>query len=817
MNSPIIVPYQDAYAATLNYFNGDELATSVFLDKYALKDNNQNLLESTPKDMHLRIAKELARVEKSKFKQPLSEEEIFSYLDGFKRIVPQGSPMYGIGNPYQYVTLSNCYVLESPLDSYGSIHRTDEQLSQISKRRGGCGIDISNLRPAGTPTKNAARTSTGIVSFMERYSNSIREVGQAGRRGALMLTISVHHPQILDFVKAKKDLKKVTGANISIRYSNEFLSAVEKDKEYELRFPVDSITPEISIKISAKSVWVEIVKTAWESAEPGSLFWQTILDNSPADCYSNFGFTTISTNPCSELPLSVLDSCRIFLQNLFSYVKNAWKSNAYFDFEEFSKDAVIMQRLMDDVIDLELECIERIIDKIKKDPEPEKVKNVELDLWKQIKYSCYNGRRTGSGITALGDTLAALGIKYGSEKSIKVTGEIYKTLKLSCYRSSVDMAKELGPFPVWKYALEKDNLFLNRIKEEDEKLYNDMKKYGRRNIALLTTAPAGSVSILTQTTSGIEPLFMTSYKRRKKINPNDSNAKVDFVDQSGDSWQEFTIYHSKLEGWKKVIGKNDEKESPYYGCCAEDLDWKQRVKLQAEATKHIDHAISSTINLPEDVTTEKVAEIYETAWKLGCKGITIYRKNCRSGVLIEDKDTKTHTEGKIKKNQAPKRPSTLPCGVHTVKVKNREYFVLVGLLENDPYEIFAGENTLEITKNTTKGELTKLKRGMYKLTLEDGYVHSSINKNCPDEEEAITRLVSTSLRHGADISFIVHQLEKIQGDMFGFSKAIARVLKKYVPDGTKISGETCQSCNQTSLVRQEGCVTCLSCGWTKCS
>jgi len=809
--------YNEAFQASVDYFSGDELAAKVFVDKYALRNEEQEFLELTPTDMHWRIAKELHRIEEKKFKKPLSLDEIFSYLDRFKRLVPQGGPMSGIGNPYQCMTLSNCYVIgtDPACDSYGGICRVDEQLVQISKRRGGVGLDISHIRPAGSATKNAARTSTGIVPFMERYSNSIREVGQSGRRGALLISLSVHHPEVIDFATVKHDLTKVTGANISIKLTDEFLNAVENDEEYEQRWPVDSSEPKISKKVRARDVWDKIIASARNMAEPGLLFWDNIIRESPADSYAKFGFRTISTNPCSELTLSILDSCRLFLANLFGYVIHPFTKDAYFDFDLFYKEAQILQRFMDDMIDLEIECIDKIIKKIKTDPEPDDVKRSELDLWKQIRKACTDGRRTGSGITALADTMAACGIKYGSDESIEFTGKVYKTLKLGCYRSSVDMAKELGAFPVWDYELEKDCAFLKRIEEEDPQLYKDMKKYGRRNIALLTTPPAGSVSIETQTSSGIEPVFMLSYTRRKKGNPNDKNVRVDFVDQNGDCWQEFEVYHPKLKMWMEITGKKDLEKSPYYGCCAEEINWVQRVKLQAAAQKHVDHSISSTINLPEDVTTEQVAEIYTAAWKSGCKGITVYRKNCRTGVLV-DKNSLNKRGEKIQKTTAPSRPKLLPADVHHIKVKGEEYFVLVGMLNHEPYEIFSGKNGF-IGKNVTGGTLLKVKRGHYRLEAEDdNVIMDDISNYCTDEEEALTRLASISLRHGADVNFIVHQLEKVKGDMYGFAKSMVRVLKKYIKDGEKVAGEKCGSCSAESLQRREGCVICMNCGWSKC-
>lgn len=799
-----VVTYDEALKESVQYFDGDELAAKVFLDKYALHDNSGNLLEKTPTDMHRRIAKELARIEKSKFKSPMSEEEIFAYLDKFKKIVPQGSPMYGIGNPYQYVTLSNCYVLASPLDSYADIHRADEELSHISKRRGGVGLDLSNLRPAGSPTKNSSRNSSGIIPFIRRYSNSIREVGQDGRRGALMITLSVHHPQVLDFANIKRDLGEVTGANLSIKYTDEFLKAVANNTDYEQRFPVDSKTPIISIKVSARKVWDDICSCAHFMAEPGILFIDNIIKNSPADCYS--GFETVSTNPCAELPLCPYDSCRLLFLNLFTYIKNIFTKKAYFDFIEFFKDAVIAQRFMDDIVDLELECIKRIIKKVMNDPEPDDVKVREISLWKKIYKKCESGRRTGTGVTAIGDVIAGLRLKYGSKKSIALVKRIYKTLKLACYRSSVDMAKELGPFPEWNYEKEKDNEFLLRIKREDSKLYSDMKKYGRRNIALLTTAPVGSGSILTQTSSGIEPLFTLSFIRRKKINPSDKNATIDFKDDSGDCWQEFKVLHPKLKLWMEVTGEKDIKKSPWWGSCAEDLDWKKRVELQSKAQMHVDHSISSTLNLPETVTVDRVKEIYETAWRSGCKGITIYRKNCRTGVLIDEK-----------KINPIKRPKELPCDIYYYKIKDKELFVAIGLKEGKAYEIFAGQNKKYLTKEVEQGIIVKLQRGHYKIiTNNEEVMIKDMSKILNSEESALTRMVSISLRHSVDVSFIVQQLEKVEGDFQSLAKCLIRALKSYIKDGTKVHGENCSSCGNSNLIRSSGCITCVDCGWSKC-
>ena len=805
--------YEESLESSREYF-GNDLSARAFVDKYALRNKENELLECAPKDMHRRIAKEIARVEKKKFKNPLSYKEILTYLEDFKRIIPQGSPAYGIGNRHQYVSISNCFVLHEPDDSYAGIMYTDQQLVQISKRRGGNGISLNKLRPADAPTNNSSRTSTGVVSWMRRYSHSNREVGQSGRRGALMLSLNVKHPQIVDFITSKNDEVSVTGANISAQYTDEFLEAVQKNKNFTLQWPIDSKTPEITSQVKAKDIWKITVHNAWNRAEPGVLFWDNILRESPADCYADVGFRTVSTNPCGELPLSVLDSCRLLVINLFNYVVDPYTTKAKFDFDSFRADAMIAQRFMDDIVDLELESIDRIIKKIKSDPEPEFVKASELDTWVRIRAACENGRRTGTGITALGDTLAALNIKYGSIKSINVTEHIYKTLKLAAYRSSVDMAMELGPFPVWDFAKEKKNPFLLRIKDEDPQLYSDMKKYGRRNIALLTTAPTGTTSMMASlaekhhgTTGGIEPLFMESYTRRKKGNPGDADFRSDFVDELGDHWMEFTVYHPGIKLWMEATGETDTTKSPYHGACSPDIDWVNRVKMQAAAQKHVDHSISSTVNLPNDVTEEEVDKIFLTAWKSGCKGITVYRQGCRTGVMIAK-------ERGIKKVNAVKRGKELECDVHHISVQGQPYFVLVGLHDGDPYEVFAGKNGF-IGKKVKKGVIIKKGRKQYKAVFDDEAELSPIAAFTTSDEEVITRLISTSLRHGTDIAFLIHQLEKTQGDLQCFSKSIVRALKKYVKDGTKVYGEDCPECGQ-ALSRQEGCVSCLSCGWGRC-
>lgn len=1126
------------------YFCGDSLPAKVWVDKYALRDKNNNVVETTPDEMHWRLAREFSRVDRAKFGDfaGYSPDFVYGFLKDFKYIIPQGGPMYGIGNPYQMASLSNCYTIAIPGDSYGAILHADEQLVQISKRRGGVGIDLSALRPSGFATSNAARTTSGIVAWMRRYSNSIREVGQNGRRGALMETLSVHHPQVLDFARAKLDKKDVTGANVSVRLTDEFMEAVKEGRDYVQCWPVDAKEPEFVRHVDAREVWRELIRCAWQSAEPGLLFWDNILRESPADCYADVGFRTVSTNPCqpgwaklltpsgirqmkdvnegdliwsksgwtkvvrkwssgvkqvfrygttsccffgtrdhrlvcqghkvradeaeavdilsgpfalvneydqqavmdglmigdgswhnasskpylnighkdfdyfssevsrlivghnsvakhyrygvvttatrdelaytylrkvptryiegnlkivvsflrglysangsvvagrvtlkassfrivedvqlmlssvgirsyyttnrehvvrfvngdytcrqsydlnitvdrekflqligfiqnykneklasyirsmnkagrppkstydivkeelvseeevfdiavdndtstywtqgcdvsncSELPLCPLDSCRLLLLNLFSYVSDPFTKDARFNSSRFVEHARVAQRLMDDLIDLELECIDRILQKVEADPEPAHVKERELNLWKTVYDKCFQGRRTGTGLTAVGDTLAALGIPYGSDKSIDFVEKVYRDLKLACYRESVEMAKKLGPFPVWDAEKEKDCPFLKRIKDEDPQLYEDMQKYGRRNIALLTTAPAGSVSLVAgprpyfQTTSGIEPLFTDApYTRRKKINDGDTESRIDFVDQNGDRWQHFEVFHPKIRMWMDVTGETDWAKSPYHGCCANDLDWTQRVKLQAAAQLHLDHGISSTVNVPKEVSQDEVAEIYLTAWEAGCKGITVYRDGCRDGVLVQG----ASPPEKVNKTKAPKRPKDLPCDIHVSRVKGVDYTVLVGLFGGEPYEVIAGPyKDIKTRCQHGKGALTKVGRGHYRLVSGEEVLCESVTAHCDDDQEALTRMVSTSLRHGADISFVVTQLSKVRGHIMGFAKCLARVLKKYVKDGTIISGEQCEACGG-KLLFAEGCSNCPGCGWSKCS
>lgn len=800
---------EEARKATLEYFDNDELATDVFLNKYALKDKDGNFLEKTPTEMHWRLANEFARIEQKKFKKPLTAQQIFDYFDHFRYIIPQGSPMYGIGNPHQIASISNCFVVDSPLDSYGSILETDAQLVQISKRRGGVGTDLSHLRPNQTPTNNAARTSSGIVPFMQRYSNSIREVGQDGRRGALMLTLCAHHPQIIDFARSKIDNTKVTGANISIRLSDEFLRAVEADEDYEQRWPVDSAKPKISKKVSSKRVWREIIELAHQTAEPGLIFWDTLIRESPADCYAEFGFRTISTNPCGELPLPALDSCRLLLKNLLSFVKDAYRPGAFFDYDKFYEYSKVAQRLMDDMIDLEVECVDKIIAKIHSDPEPMGVKQKELEMWSRVRKMAVYGRRTGTGLTGWGDAIAALGLKFGSEEAIQLVGEISKVFKHACYESSIEMAEELGSFPIWGHELEKDNPFLLRLGKERPDLWERMKSSGRRNIALLTTAPAGSVSIEAQVTSSGEPMFALSFTRKRKINPNDTKTHADSVDQNGDRWTHYTVHEHGIKRWMKATGETDITKSPYYGCTAHDINWENRVKMQAAAQKHIDHSISSTINLPTDISVEEVQKIYETAWKSGCKGVTVYREGCRTGVLVTNKP-QTH----LVKTVAPKRPKSLPAQMFHPTLKGQKYFVAVGLMDDEVYEVFAGKNG-QIHGST--GRIEKIRRGHYTFLDEDGtIVVDNLAELCSEDEEALLRVISTALRHGSETRFLTEQLEKTRGGMESFAKVIARVLKRYIPDGARVSGDSCQACGHPELHRENGCVLCRNCGWTKC-
>lgn len=824
-----VYSHEEATKQSLVYFNGDEFAANVFVSKYALRDNDNNILEATPTEMHRRLAKEFARIERN-YPNSLTEDQIFAFFDRFQWIIPQGSPMSAIGNPYQIQSCSNCFVIPSPEDSYGGILKTDQEQAQIMKRRGGVGTDISTIRPRGRRTNNAARTSDGIGVFMERFSNTCREVAQNGRRGALMLTCSGHHPEVSTFINIKKDRTKVTGANISLRLSNEFMNAVKNATDVELRWPTNCINPVISEQHSASKLWDEIIDSAWNSAEPGLLFWDTAQKYTPSDIYKDFGFESIATNPCGEIILSAYDSCRLMCVNLLSFVMNPYTSNAKFNFEEYNRIVEIAQRLMDDMIDIELEQIDKILAKIDADPESDEVKTTERTLWQRIRAACANGRRTGLGITALGDTLAALGIRYGSAESIAMTEEIYKALAIGSYRSSCIMAHERGVFPVFDAKLEERHPFLQRIWDAAPDVSELYRKHGRRNIANTTTAPTGSVSTMTQTTSGIEPAFALWYTRRKKINPGDGkSARVDFVDAMGDKWQEFIVLHHGFQSyltvngldWNEINGNADHplvKSSPYYRATANDVDWIASVDIQAVAQKWIDHAISKTCNVPNDTPKELVAKVYMKAWESGCKGFTVYRDGCRSGVLLaapENKLAARLIDEQIRKTTAPKRPKILKCDIHHTKSRGEDFFVLVGILNGHPYEVFAGGNGC-IT-HEKHGTITKLSRGKYHLDAEDGTSVKDICDLLTDEQAVITRMISLSLRHGSDIAFVVDQLEKSPGDMTNFGKALARVLKKYIKDGTTVTGYTCESCGSNQVIRQEGCATCKDCGNSKCA
>ena len=816
--------FDEAFKDSLEYFKGDELAANVFVSKYALSDSDGTLIETNPSQMHERMAKEFARIEEM-YPNPLSENDVLELLRDFKFVVPQGSPMSGIGNPYQIQSLSNCFVVDSPADSYGGILKTDQEQVQIMKRRGGVGFDISTIRPSGLSTSNAAKTTDGIGVFMERFSNSCREVAQGGRRGALMLTVSVHHPDIETFINIKRDLKKVTGANISIRLSDEFMEAVEADKNYHLRFPVDPNSDHIvNIEKPAREIWDQIIESAHASAEPGLLFWDNVLKYTPAEAYAEDGFHTISTNPCSEITLSAYDSCRLLLLNLTSFVSDPFTKKASFDYKLFREKTVQAQRLMDDLIDLELECVDKIISKIESDPEPLETRVVELDMWNRIKQAALNGRRTGLGVTGLGDTLAMLGLQYGSKNSIRKTESIYKELALASYYSSCILAKERGSFPVYDFKKEQDHEFIQRIFDADPELREMHRAHGRRNIAITTTAPCGSVSVLTQTTSGIEPAFMLKYTRRKKINPTDTSARVDFVDDLGDRWQEFDVYHHAFKRWMDVSGETEIDKSPYADSTSNDIDWESAVDVQSAAQRWVCHAISKTINLPHDVTVEDVKKVYWRGWKSGLKGVTVYRDGCRSGVLVGEKKD---SEVRFKSHSAPKRPEELRCSIHHATIKGEAWTILVGLLDGRPYEVMGGlQKYIEIPRKYKKGVIIKhhykTKNSRYDLRIGkngDSILIKDIVSVFDNPNQAgFTRTISLALRHGAPINYVVEQLQKdTEADMFSFSKVIARVLKGYIKDGTLPGNSVCESCGaEGTLVYQEGCVMCTSCGHGKC-
>jgi ribonucleoside-diphosphate reductase alpha chain len=812
-----IYNYKDSLVKSKEYFKGDDLAAKVFLDKYALRNSEGEIIEDTPDKMHRRLAKEFARIEK-KYKNPMSEEEIYSLIDNFKYIIPQGSPMSAIGNPYHIQSSGNCFSIEPPYDSYGGIFYTDQQLGQLMKRRCGVGLCLNNLRPKGAPVKNAAKTTDGIEVFMERFSNTCREVAQNGRRGAEIQLLSIHHPEIKTFINIKRDKKKITGANISIQATNEFLNAVKKGDDFELRWPVDSKKPVISQKISAREIWKEFINSSHNSAEPGLLYWDNIIKNSVSNDYGKIdkAFYDTACNPCGEIVMGA-DSCRLLAINLYSFVENKFKKNAYFDFKLFAEISQKAQRMMDDMVDLEIELIKKILNKIESDPEPKHIKKIEEETWTNILEVCKKGRRTGLGITGLGDTLASLNIIYGSKKSITKTGEIYKTLCINAYKSTCILSKERGSFPIYSSKIEKNNNFINKVIKEDKELKKIYDKYGRRNIALTTTPPAGSISLLAQVSSGIEPVFSVKSIRRKKIHdgPN-KGTKVDFIDHMGDKWQEFEVFHKGFKEWQEVTGKIKIEDSPYYKATSKDIDWIASVDIQAEAQKWICHSISKTCNLPNNATKELVEKVFLRAWEKGCKGFTIYREGCRTGVILDANSTsKKETKG-IQKNSSPKRPRNLPCDIFHVSVKGEPFFVIVGTLYGEPYEVFAGKNGV-ISRNFKEGIIRKRKRGSYILHNKDNddILHGGIGQYITDEQETITRLISSSLRHGCDVGFVVHQLEKTTGDLMGFSKAVSRVLKKYIKEGAKVHGEECPEC-ENKLIRAEGCLRCSNCSWSKC-
>lgn len=839
--------YDEAYNASLEYFKGDELAARVWVNKYAVKDSFGNIYEKSPEDMHWRIANEVARIE-AKYPNAISAQELFDLLDHFKYIVPQGSPMTGIGNDYQIASLSNCFVigLDGSADSYGAIIRIDEEQVQLMKRRGGVGHDLSHIRPKGSPVKNSALTSTGLVPFMERYSNSTREVAQDGRRGALMLSVSIKHPDSESFIDAKMTEGKVTGANVSVKLDDEFMQAAVEGKPYTQQYPIDSPNPMVSKEIDASALWKKIVHNAWKSAEPGVLFWDTIIRESVPDCYADLGFRTVSTNPCGEIPLCPYDSCRLLAINLYSYVVNPFTPEAYFDFELFKKHVALAQRIMDDIIDLELEKIECILEKIDSDPESMEVKGSERHLWEKIYHKSGLGRRTGVGITAEGDMLAAMGLRYGTEEATEFSEKVHKTIALEAYRSSVNMAKERGAFEIYDAEREKNNPFINRLKEADPELYEEMKKYGRRNIACLTIAPTGTTSLMTQTTSGIEPVFMPVYKRRRKVNPNDANVHVDFVDETGDAFEEYVVFHHKFLTWMKINGYDPDKrytqeeidelveKSPYYKATSNDVDWLMKVKMQGRIQKWVDHSISVTINLPNNVSEDLVNQLYVEAWRSGCKGCTVYRDGSRAGVLIstKKKDKKEEEECRCKPPQVVEvRPKVLEADVVRFQNNKEKWVAFVGLLDGRPYEIFTGlqddEEGIVLPKSVTSGRIIKSydedgtkhydfqfenKRG-YKMTIEG--LSEKFNK----EYWNYAKLISGVLRWRMPIEQVIKLVGSLQLDSENINtwkNGVERALKKYVQDGTEAKGVKCPNCGHETLVYQEGCLICKTCGSSRC-
>ena len=845
---PKIITEIEARDASKEYFGGDELAAQVWVNKYALKDSQGNLYERTPADMHWRLAREIARVER-KYPNPLSEQELFDLFDHFRYIVPQGSPMTGIGNNFQVSSLSNCFVIgvDGEADSYGGIFKIDEEQVQLMKRRGGVGHDLTHIRPEGSPVKNSALTSTGIVPFMERYSNSTREVAQGGRRGALMLSVSIKHPDSEKFIDAKMTQGKVTGANVSVKIDDDFMRAVEADELYTQQYPVDSKEPINLKQINAKALWDKIIHNAWSSAEPGVLFWDTIIRESVPDCYADLGYRTVSTNPCGEIPLCPYDSCRLLAINLYSYVENPFTAEAKFNFDLFRRHVGLAQRIMDDIIDLEIEKIEKILTKIQSDPEDNIVKRTEYELWDKIMNKTLKGRRTGVGVTAEGDMLAALGLRYGTEEATEFSTQVHSVVAVEAYRSSVTMAKERGAFEVYNAEREANNPFVNRIKEQDEALYKDMVKYGRRNIACLTIAPTGTTSIMTQTTSGIEPAFMPVYKRRRKVNPNDTNVRVDFVDPDGDAFEEYIVFHHKFAEWMRVNGidttlnyTQEELDdiiarSPYYKATSNDIDWLRKVKMQGSIQKWVDHSISVTINLPATATEELVSQLYLEAWKSGCKGCTIYRDGSRSGVLVslskKDEEKKDEKRCVCFSMSEYERPKELNCDIVRFQNKKEKWIAFVGIKDGRPYEIFTGiaddEEGILLPKSVTEGKIIKTTdeegnrrydfqykntRG-YKTTVE------GLSHKFDKEYWNYAKLISGVLRYGMPIDQVVKLVSSLQLDSESINtwkSGVERALKKYIPDGTQMESMECPECHQHTIVMKEGCLVCSNCGYSKC-
>ena len=837
--------YDEAFKESLKYFDGDELAARVWVNKYALKDSFGNIYEQSPADMHWRIANEIARIE-SKYENPLSADQIFELLDHFRYIIPAGSPMTGIGNQFQIASLSNCFVigLDGNSDSYGAIMKIDEEQVQLMKRRGGVGHDLSDIRPKGSPVKNSALTSTGLVPFMERYSNSTREVAQDGRRGALMLSVSIKHPDSEAFIDAKMEEGKITGANVSVKIDDEFMRAVEAEASYEQQFPICGDHPIFNKTIDAKTLWKKIIHNAWKSAEPGVLFWDTIIRESVPDCYADLGYKTVSTNPCGEIPLCPYDSCRLLALNLYSYVDNPFTPQATFNFEKFRKHVMVAQRIMDDIIDLEQEKIQAILAKIDSDPQDDETKFTEYSLWKKIDRKCEEGRRTGVGITAEGDMLAAMNLRYGTTEATDFAVQVQRALALAAYRSSVIMAKERGAFKLFDVNREKDNPFINRLREADPELYEMMKQYGRRNIACLTIAPTGTTSLMTQTTSGIEPVFMAVYKRRRKVNPNDPKVHIDYVDESGDAFEEYIVYHQKFLTWMKANGYDVEKNytqeeldellshSPYHKATANDVDWVEKVRMQGAIQKWVDHSISVTVNLPNDITEEVVNEIYITAWKSGCKGCTIYRDGSRSGVMIEVKKKDKPEMPYCKQPEVTEtRPESLECDVVRFQNNKEKWVAFVGLLDGYPYEIFTGlqddDEGIVLPKSVTNGRIIKkacedgTKRYDFQFENKRGYKTTveGLSEKFNKEYWNYAKLISGVLRYRMPVERVIKLVSSLQlGDenINTWKNGVERALKKYIKDGTKASGQICPNCGHESLIYQEGCLICKNCGASRC-